>query len=160
MPASHQPWPPLRMGCLSTQLGAMETWTLQHMQHQSSQYLQVRASSITMSIFTPTAKFHIIFTQQPTPVPASPSLLLYPALNVVFKLEVEIGYPIFRTTEVVVLRTTESLSGIKPSSPATSLNVLKCVGTSQSGGWMSILEVVDIGIDTLLTSKCGGHHPL
>ena len=85
-----------------------------------------------------------------------------------FRLEMEMVYPIFWTTEIVVVdvrvrrvsRTIELLLGIKPLSPATSLSVIKCVGTSQSGGWMSTQEVIDIRMNTLLTSKCGDHHPL
>ena len=78
----------------------------------------------------------------------------------VFKLEMEMVYQAFRTTEEVELRGTESHGDIKPSFLATSSSVMEFVGTSQSGEWMSTLEVVDIRIDTLLIFKSGDHHPL
>ena len=62
-------------------------------------------------------------------------------LNNVFVVGVEVVCLFFETTEVLMI--IESHAIIKPSSPATSLTVIhKCVGTSQSGGWMFVEMVL------------------
>ena len=81
-------------------------------------------------------------------------------------------YQISKTTEMVVLRTTESHDTITPLLPVISLSVIKYVGTSQNGEWMYTLEVVCISLPMkkiqtevnvqyliLLIFKCGDHHP-
>ena len=54
----------------------------------------------------------------------------------------------------------ESHWNIKQSFPATDLSVIKCVGISQSGEWMSNKEVMGMMVSTLLFFKSGDHHPL
>ena len=75
-----------------------------------------------------------------------------------FEQEMEIIYQISETTKVQI-RTTESHDTIKPSLPVISLSVIKCVGMSQNGEWMSTMEIMIIRIHTLLIFKCGDYHP-
>ena len=60
--------------------------------------------------------------------------------RLVFRVGVGVVYLLFKTTEVLMI--TESHNIIKPSYPATSLSaIIKCVETSQSGGWMFVQMV-------------------
>ena len=70
----------------------------------------------------------------------------------VLRLEIEMDYLLFKTTKA---GWTQSQPDDKPSSPATSLSVSRHVGTSQSGGWMSIGIIREV---IFSTSKFGGHH--
>ena len=54
--------------------------------------------------------------------------------TIVLRLKMKTVYQVFRTIEEVESRGTESHGDIKSSFLATSLTVMKCVETSQSGG--------------------------